>query len=89
MRADSTIPAQGSRRCLITLTVCGLSFYGLAGAAPLALRAVAVRTGLPFRRVGGLVSGPVVGRLIGAPGALTPAVDQAPAPKRSARTAGT
>jgi hypothetical protein len=43
--------------------------YGLWGSEPLALRAVAARTGLPLRRVGSLVAGPVVGGLIGAPAA--------------------
>jgi hypothetical protein len=62
--------------------------YGLGADAPLALRAAAARTNLPFRRVGSLVAGPVVGGLIGAPAAppLAP-TDQTPAPKRSARTA--
>lgn len=41
--------------------------YGLGEDAPLALRAVAGRTGLPLRRVARLVAGPVVGGLIGPP----------------------
>lgn len=62
--------------------------YGLAGAPPLALRAVAARTDLPFRRVRSLAAGPEVGGLLGVSEAPAPDPPvQAPAPKRSARTA--
>ena len=76
---DRALPAPGA--AVVRLA------YGLGGAAPLALRAVAARAGLPLGRVRRLVAGPEVARLLGA---RAPAGREAPdahAPVRRARAA--